>query len=502
MKGRGGLCLCLAEETIEADLRVAAAYATHVDLLELRADFLAAGEAALAGRLPRLVEVPVILTLRRARDGGRFAGSESERLSLLGRLAQGGFAYVDLEEDLDANGVEKLAAAAGARIIRSFHDFTGVPRDLAGRVEKMARSRGEIPKAAVTPTSAADLALIIEAFGRLKGREKILLGMGDIGFPIRVLSPRLGSMVCYSSAPGSSAAPGHTDPRTLDGLYRVRAISARTAVFGIVGNPVMHSLSPLIHNRGFTEIGMDAVYVPFTVDRLEPFWSAAKSLQVQGLSVTIPHKQAVVPLLSERDDIVDSVGACNTMVRAGQGGEGWRGTNTDVEGFLSPLREAFGGRVPAGLGATVIGAGGASRAVVHALSANSAHVLVLNRTVARAREIAAGFDAEAGGLDEEGCRRAAGFSDLVVQATSAGMGDRPGEDPLPGYRFTGSEIVYELVYTPAETPFLRRAIEAGCRIISGRRMLIAQACAQFRLFTGHAYPPGLRQELETSSEAF
>ena len=194
MKGRGGLCLCLAEETIEADLRVAAAYATHVDLLELRADFLAAGEAALAGRLPRLVELPVILTLRRARDGGRFAGSEAERLSLLGRLAQGGFAYVDLEEDLDANGVEKRAAAAGARIIRSFHDFTGVPRDLAGRVEKMARSRGEIPKAAVTPTSAADLALIIEAFGRLKGREKILLGMGDIGFPIRVLSPRLGSM--------------------------------------------------------------------------------------------------------------------------------------------------------------------------------------------------------------------------------------------------------------------------------------------------------------------
>jgi 3-dehydroquinate dehydratase / shikimate dehydrogenase len=437
----------------------------------------------------------VILTLRRASDGGHFRGSEAERASLLARLLASGFSAVDLEGDLDATGVEEAARSAGSTVIRSLHDFSGVPRDLAGRLSALARSPREIPKAAVMVHGAADLARLLEVFASARGARKILLGMGEAGMCTRVLAPRLGSLLCYSSVPGVSAAPGHLDPQTLCGLYRFRSVGQGTRVFGVMGSPVSHSLSPLIHNRGFASLGLDAVYVPFLADDAAGFLRAAALLGVSGLSVTVPHKQAVIPLLSAQDPAVREAGACNTLLREA---EGWAGTNTDEGGFLAPLREELGGRVPPGLRAVVIGAGGAARSVVHALSSAGARVLVLNRTPGRARELAAAFSARWGPLGEEGAAMAGEGTDLVVQATSAGLHGQG--DPFPELRFTGGELVYDLVYAPPVTAFLVRAREAGCRVIPGGRMLLAQATEQFRLFTGVAYPGeaarGIAAELE------
>jgi 3-dehydroquinate dehydratase/shikimate dehydrogenase len=487
----------LAERTIEADLRHVEKFRGRVDLVELRVDHLDDREKGTAGRLPGLVGIPVILTLRRGRDGGKFDGPEAERVALLHRLAGGCFSYVDLEEDLRAASLETRIAESGARIIRSLHDFSGIPPSFLSRIHGLARRPGEIPKAAVTPRSSAELAGLLEVFGALPASERLLLGMGEIGFPTRVLAAKLGSSWCYASPTDNAVAPGQVTPVTLEDVYRFRAIGPSTSVYGVIGNPVMHSRSPLIHNAGFGALGIDSVYLPFHVPDLEGFWKVADILGMRGISVTVPHKQAVLGPAVRADAAARAVGACNTLTREGEGGS-WSGTNTDGEGFLQPLRAVFGGEIPAGLGATVIGAGGAARSVVSALIGSGARVLVLNRTREKAQRLAEAFAAKWGGIDQGGMETAAGFSDLVVQTTSAGMTPDEDGDPAPGLDFSGREIVYELVYSPQQTAFLRRARGAGCRVVYGRQMLLAQAMRQFLLFTGEEYPPELRDRLQQS----
>jgi 3-dehydroquinate dehydratase/shikimate dehydrogenase len=490
LSGSSRLCLCLTGPTLESDLRLLEEYRPFIGLAELRADFLSAGEMASAARFPRMAGLPVILTVRRARDGGRFAGSESDRVALLRKLAAGGFAFVDLEEDVETPGLEADIEAGAGRIIRSMHDSSGVPVDLAIRMRRLARSPRELPKAAVMTRGTADLARLLTTFGELAGTEKVLLGMGDCGFATRVLASRLGSLICYSLPPQASAAPGQADPRTLETLYGFSRIDASTAVYGVIGNPVMHSLSPSIHNRGFEALGLNAVYIPFLVDDLAAFWAVADSIDIRGISVTAPFKEEVLPALARRDALVEALGACNTIIRGREAESGeWEGANTDVEGFLAPLREAFGGAIPRGLRATVIGAGGASRAVVHALASQGAEVLLLNRTMERARELARRFPVSAAPLDERAPALAREYSSLIVQASSAGMEPDAGVDPFPGYQFSGREVVYELIYRPRVTAFLDRARKAGCRLVFGEQMLRAQAREQFRLFTGLNLPP-------------
>ncbi len=457
-------------------------------------DRLSSSERVHAGRLPPLVDVPVILTVRRPDDGGMFEGDERERLALLRRCAGDGFAYVDLEEGLEAPALEASLKEAGTRTIRSLHDLTGVPSDFGLRLDRISQRPDEIPKAAVTPRSSADLARVLRVIMDRRGKspdaggsQMLVLGMGAIGFPTRVLASKLGAAWCYASPASDMAAPGHVDPATLEDLYRFRSIGPDTAVFGVMGDPVMHSRSPFIHNRGFDACGLDAVFLPFHVPDLEGFWQVADLLGVRGLSVTVPHKGAVLRRLSGSDALVRATGACNTMTRAEAPG-GWQGTNTDVAGFAGPLRDAFGGTVPRGLAATVIGAGGAARSVVHALSGFGGRILVLNRTPDHARAVAEPAGASFGGLDEAGFKAARKFADLVVQTTKVGMDPAADRDPAPDLSFSGMEIVYELIYAPRVTPFLGRALKAGCKVIYGKQMLISQAMEQFRLFSGRPYP--------------
>ncbi len=466
----------------------------RVDLLELRVDHLRDTEKAAAGRLPARAGLPVILTVRRVRDGGKYDGPETERVTLLRRLAGQGFTHVDIEEDLRAPALDVHIRESGASIVRSLHDYSGVPAGFSRRFSALARKPDEIPKAAVTPRTCAQLAELLDVDRGLGVAPRVLLGMGETGFPTRVLAPRLGSSWCYASPTADAVAPGQVTPATLEDVYRFREITAATSVFGVIGNPVMHSRSPAIHNRGFTALGIDAVYLPFHVPDLDGFWKVADLLSVRGVSVTVPHKQAVLGPRVHGDEKVQAVGACNTLTRSRAEGP-WKGTNTDGEGFLAPLRMMHGGALPAGLGATVIGAGGAARSVVAALRESGARVLVLNRTIENAQKLAAAFGAASGGIDAEGMEEARKFSDLIVQTTSVGMTPREDSDPAPGLRFSGSEVVYELVYSPARTCFLRRALNAGCRVVYGREMLIAQAMRQFLLFTGREYPPALRRKL-------
>ena len=280
-------------------------------------------------------------------------------------------------------------------------------------------------------------------------------------------------------------APGQVTPAALEDVYRYRAISASTAVYGVIGSPVMHSRSPLIHNRGFSALGIDAVYLPFQVPGLEGFWKVADLLQIQGLSVTVPHKEAVLGGDVLPDDDAKAVGACNTLTRTAGKGR-WVGTNTDAEGFLGPLRALFGGTIrPASgngdrrgrrcaLGCRCPG----GRACAGARSQQDRRA----RPGARRR-----FGARAAGIDADGIGASKDHADLIVQTTSAGMAPHEDADPVPGLAFTGHEVVYELIYARKETALVHRALSAGCRVVYGRADAVAQALRQFRQFTGDEY---------------
>jgi 3-dehydroquinate dehydratase/shikimate dehydrogenase len=331
---------------------------------------------------------------------------------------------------------------------------------------------------------------------------KILLGMGEFGFATRVLAPRLGSYLSFASPAGDSLAPGLIDPMTLDTVYRYHSQTPATRVFGIIGSPVLHSRSPKIHSEGYGKLGIDAVYVPFHVDTVRDFLPVARKLDIGGFSVTAPFKEEILPFCVHAEDAVRAIGACNTVVRRE---DGLHAYNTDAEGFLAPLPRMFaerekagGAAIPgapsgrlSGLSAAVLGAGGAARSAVYALAREGARVMVINRTEDRARRLCQ--DIQAALELAEGVLTWASRDDelpeniaLIVNSTTMGMHPHEDLDPFAGRTFRGSEIVYDMVYSPRETLFIKRARGAGCGIVYGEEMLLHQAYRQFYLYTGQA----------------
>ncbi|MEW5818386.1 MAG: type I 3-dehydroquinate dehydratase, partial [Spirochaetota bacterium] len=262
------LCFVLTASTLKENLKAISSIGKHLDCAELRADFLDPEEYRYIRRFPGLLGIPVILTIRRVKEGGKFSGGESERRELLRRGLHGKYSYVDIEEDVEDRLLEETAALRKVKIIRSFHEYNGVPCDLARRMQSLVRKPGEIPKAAVYPRTTGEFLHIITASRELAGFEKILLGMGPVGFPTRILAAHLGSFLSYCSQPSRQAAPGLIDPDTLIEVYRFKTIRENTKIFGIIGNPVFHSLSPRIHNTGFKRLNLNAVYLPFQTDNL------------------------------------------------------------------------------------------------------------------------------------------------------------------------------------------------------------------------------------------
>lgn len=487
------VCLVLSGKTWEDNQEAINRYRNSIDLAELRADFLLDEDLKRLDDFPRNTDLPLVLTIRRKSDGGRFAGTEEERKRLYLRGIQGGYKLVDLESDSAYGDVEETCAEKGIRIIRSLHDFQGVPDNLADVLKKLPHRSGEIPKMAVMPYNTADTLAVFEALRSTRQKERILLGMGAWGFPTRVLAGKFSCFLTYCSPEGKSAAPGHIDPDTLQSIYRFRSVNPGSDVYAVIGNPVMHSRSPWIHNPALTALNLDAVYVPFQVDDVQRFFSYADKLDLKGVSVTVPHKESVKSVLFSFDSSVEAITSCNTVFpRNGN----WQGTNSDAPGFVQPLLSVFGKSGLDGIRATVIGAGGTARAAVFALVEKGAEVLIVNRTVERARQLAEQFGCAYGALNPKIADSMRSFADLIVQTTSCGMHPDVDNDPLPFYQFSGDEVVYDVIYTPPETQFLGRARKAGCRTLNGKKMLLEQAFIQFRYFTGREFPPELKDSIE------
>jgi 3-dehydroquinate dehydratase/shikimate dehydrogenase len=490
------VCLCLTGKTIARDLQVLEKYRPYVDVAELRVDFLEPDERFHIRRFPELAGIPTILTIRRRIDGGKFIEGEGARIILLASgLAfadadrRRNFAYVDLEEDLQVPSLEEAARTFGTRIIRSIHDFTGVPEDLEDRLRRLRRSGDEIAKAAVMPRGIGDTARVFRVARETAGLDKIILAMGPFGLATRILAERMGSILTFASPRGESdldcAGPGQLDPVELAETYRFRDLKPETRVFGIIGSPLAATASPAIHNPAFAKLGLDSVYLPLRIDDLDDFDALADELAIDGVSVTVPHKENFVRKLAARSVEVNAIAACNTAVRTPAG---WTGYNTDAAGFSESLLAFIGRPQLRGRRLAIIGAGGVACAVAAEAKRLGAKACVLNRTAVRAKELAERFGFAWGSLDERGLELLDRYSDIIVQTTSAGMEPNVDLDPLELYRFKGREIVMDLIYKPAKTKLLARAEAAGCAVLNGYDMLERQARLQFKIFTGSDFP--------------
>lgn len=469
------LCATVTASSVDALVRARDA-AAGADLVELRLDSLVRPDAAgaLAGR-----RAPVVVTCRPVWEGGAFDGSEEDRERILSEALDHGAEFVDVE--FAAPFRHRLLARAPHRIVVSSHQFDGVPADLPGRFHAMRATGAAIVKIAVMAARLSDqLAVFRLAESLPEGDRHVLLAMGEAGAATRLLGARLRNAWMYA---GAGVAPGQLGLHQMLGDYARGLTLASPRLFGVVGRPVAHSLSPAMHNAAFGELGLDAIYLPLAAADFGDFLAFADAVGLEGASVTAPFKRDALDAAAQRDPLVTRVGAANTLARADGGG--WRAHNTDVEGFLAPLGTAL----PGARRVAVLGAGGAARAVLVALEGLAADVTVHARREVAARELAEPFGAKWTTLPP-----IPGAWDLLVNTTPIGTWPDVEATPITA-GLLAPGLVYDLVYNPPRTRLLRDALSQGARTIGGLEMLVAQAAAQLAWWTGRAAP------VETMREA-
>ncbi len=477
------VCVAVSAETIGDLLAMAERAARETDLIEFRLDALKQASTApgplreFLRSMPRLL---AIATCRKAAYGGAFKGSVDAELGVLRHAIASGCAVVDLElqsaERLSAAALEELRQKAG--LILSYHDFKTTPA-LGGIWERMQAIEADIYK--IIPT-ANTWRQNIETLRFVETHSSVhpLVGfaMGEAGLLSRILSLRGGGVFTFAALQANAAtAPGQPTLEQLREEYRTEFISRATRIYGVLGYPLEHSLSPRMHNAAYRRLGMNAIYLPLASRKPGEVLEMADAVPLSGISVTHPYKQEVLEYMERVDPLGAAVGAVNTVVRV-QGK--LFGYNTDVVGVVEPLSQALSLR---GAKILVLGAGGAARAAVFGLRAEGAQVFIYNRTRTKAQALATAAKAKVVGKPD---LRKLSFS-AIVHATPVGQYPKIGESLLESDEIH-APLVYDLVYNPLETELARRARAAGAQVIHGIEMLVTQGARQFELWTGKPAP--------------
>ena len=452
-----------------------AAAMAGADWLELRLDRWPAGHdlaAAIAG-----VRLPVLVACRTPEDGGHFRGTLGERRELLSHALDVGAQGLDL--DIHDPWTPPAGRTRLRLRIRSFHSFTGVPRELPAIRDRLHAQPGSIAKIVVTAHDLADAAPVLELMAATEQRTQPLVAfaMGRTAWPTRVLAAVLGAPFVYGSIEdGQETAPGQVPVALLRGLYRVHELGPDTRLFGLLGNPALASLGPWLHNRVFHRLGFDGVYLPFETSRPEAVVAMLQPCGLRGLSVTAPYKATMAAACHRLADDAAATGVVNTMLAEAHGH--MVGHNTDVEGLLQALAGVDVGP-GAGRVGVVLGTGGAARAGAVALLRLGFQVTMLGRSLDAVREFAKGHGVQLGSLSDVVLQELAPA--VVLQATPVGgLGRDRDERLVPGFRPAPGAVVLEMVYQPYWTNFLRDAAAAGARVVPGAAMFLGQARAQVR----------------------
>ena len=492
---RTRICVPICARTF-AEIEILVSRAADVaDVIELRIDCVAEGEVSqFAERIAVITEhlaMPVIVTFRPAEEGGYRTITINERKEFWQSMKASPNVLFDIEYHLCTSE----AVVRSTNIICSNHYFAGVPEDLERIYERLAATPARILKIAVHANDAIDCLPIFRLLERAEkeGRELIALAMGDAGLATRILGPSRGAFLTYAALEeDSETAPGQLTTAQMRSVYRIESITRQTQVFGLVGSPVRHSISPHVHNAGFEAEGLDALYMPFEVKDLHAFIkrmvhpnTRELDWDVGGLSVTAPHKLAVMRYLDWIDERAVEIGAVNTVV---VDGSKLRGYNTDVDGFIEPLVSAV--ELDRDSRVAVIGAGGAANAVLWSLKNHGVDVVLFARNVQKGKKLGDKFEVSCepltGGTFEK--------FDVVVNATPLGsLGSLQDQTTATADQLRGVRLAYDLVYNPIETRFMREARAAGCKALGGMEMLVAQARRQFKLWTGKDGPAEVMQ---------
>ncbi|MEO6801760.1 MAG: shikimate dehydrogenase [Granulicella sp.] len=500
----GKVCVAIIGATPAEMIEKASAVVKETPFLEFRLDYL--DKPALA--MPKFKQFFAdntaaigIATCRRTANGGKFAGSLAAELDILTNASTAGFHLIDLEvesaESLKKGELQKLREGSAALLI-SHHDFEAT-KDLDGVYARIQKFEPDFVKIVPTAKTLSDNVTLIRFIERISDHTNIVgICMGDAGIISRVLGLRAGGAFTFAAAStGAETGPGQIDARKLFDVYRIDQVDAATKVYGVVGNPVKSSLSPVMLNTAFRRETLNAVYLALQTTKLPDLLKLIDEIPIRGLSVTMPFKQEILPYLEKTDPLATEIGACNTILRAPDGK--LYGFNTDVAAIVGSIEK----RMPVrGAKILVLGAGGAARAAVFGLRDKGAEVFILNRTPETARKLARQSGAKT--IKREALAKTS--FDVIVNATPVGMAGMKTATLLEPKELN-AKLVFDLVYNPLETPLLRMARQKGIPIITGVEMFVQQGARQFEIWTGKPAPEeemlrvalhALRQQAESA----
>lgn len=436
--------------------------------IELRLDLFPCVDIGYVKNFLQNSACPVMLTLRKGSQGGRFQGSEGDREALIERLLALEPPFFDLEYDMRPGFIHKVIKRyPQTKFVLSYHNFEQVPTDL----EEIYRSMQEYAvfsyKVAVMVDSANE-GLKMLLFVKKHPRTSAIC-MGEKGIFARVLGPIVGNLIDYASVNFEErTGPGQLTVSEWIDIYRYPSLNGETSIYGLIGDPVEKSPGHLYHNAVFQKRDLNAVYVKIVIkpEELPEFIPLAISLGIRGLSVTIPLKEKILPFLNEVELATRQIGAVNTLLfKNGK----VIGANTDGLGALDAIEKKTPVR---GKKVVLLGAGGAARSIAYEAKVRGADVLILNRTVQRAKEVAQDLGCKAGGLDE-----IPSVYDILINCS-------PDPMPIDPKKTKSETLAMDVVYFPKETPFLKEASLKGCQIVYGEEMFLNQAARQTAFWIG------------------
>ncbi len=451
-------------------------------LVELRLDWLS--HTPDVSRLLDDRPTPVVITCRRSSDKGRWSGSEEQRQTVLRAAIVAGVEYVDIEDDI----AQAIPRYGKTQRIVSHHNFDETPDDLEEIHKRMCDLDPDIVKLVTMANQPEDSLRLLKLVAESK-TPTVGFCMGEIGLASRLLCGKYGSPFTYATFSSErTLAPGQLSFEEMTTTYHFDRIGSDTRVFGVLGDPLAHSLSPQIHNAAFDADGIDAVYLPLRVpaDGLARTLKAFQWLDIDGYSVTIPHKETILELAANHDSTVKQLKAANTLCRDED--RNWTASNTDLPAAIQTLQLALetctGSNSLAGRKCLVLGAGGAARAVAGGLIQQDAVVTVSGRTRQRANELAVNLGCQEIGWENRGSQ----FADVLVNCTPLGMHPNVNESPFQPQWLGDNTLVFDTVYNPENTLLIKQARERGCPTVSGIEMFIRQAALQYQHFTGQPAP--------------
>ncbi|KAJ6853982.1 bifunctional 3-dehydroquinate dehydratase/shikimate dehydrogenase, chloroplastic-like isoform X1 [Iris pallida] len=505
------VCVPLVGKSVgEMRSEMSSALDAGADVAEIRLDHLARFEPRpdlellLKNRL-----LPVLVTFRPKWEGGQYEGDDSKRFAALLLAMELGAEYVDIELQVAQEFLDFISGKrpANTKLIFSSHNYQFTPstEELGSLVARIQAAGADIVKIATYAVDICDVARMFQVLVHCQERQVPMIGlcMGERGFISRLLCPKFGGYLTFGTlSAGKESAPGQPTMTELLDVYRIKQLGPDTRVYGLIGKPVSHSKSPILHNAVFKSLGLDAVYVPFLVDDLANFLNTYSSPDFAGFSITMPHKETAITCCHDVDPIAKSIGAVNTITKRQTDGK-LVGYNTDYTGAISAIEDGIRGLEGNGetvnpLGGrvfVVIGAGGAGKALAVGAKHKGAKVVVANRTYDRAREVAELVGGQALTLaDLENYQAAEGA--VLANTTSVGMYPNIHDSPLSSKKALSSySVVFDAIYNPKVTRLMREAAECGATLVSGSEMFVRQAMGQFELFTGSPAPADLMRDI-------